>query len=152
MYSEQSKFTMVFKKKKKKLKHLLVKSICYKLLNTSCIFTFIAWNYGKCDQFQGCRLAPKNSLENGERSYCYICHVQVACHSDRIENIKKNADIINNFVEIKNDIQLCVDFDPLCEKFWMYHYKTSCRDPFGICRWKYYKNFFDTYNIFPKDD
>ena len=139
-------------KKVRKLKHIVVKSIYYKLLNTSCTFTYNAWNYCKCDQFQGSRLAPRITLENGERSYCYICPVRVAYHSDRIENLKKIVDIINNFVEIKNDIQLCIDFDPLCENFWMHHYKTIWKDRFGICRWKYLKNFVDTYNIFLKDD
>ena len=108
--------------KVKKLKHLLIKSIYYKLLNTSYIFTYNAWNYCKCDQFQGCRLKPRIKLENGDRSYCFVCGIQVVYHSDKIKNLKKIADIINNYLELKNDIQLCVDFDPLCEHFCLYHY------------------------------
>ena len=144
MYSQQSRFTMVSKKKVKKLKHLLVKGIYYKLLNTSYIFTYNAWIYCKCDQFQGCR------LEECERSYCFLCHVRVSYHSGRIKNLKKIADIINNYVEIKNDIQLCVNFDPLCENFWFYQYKTRWRNHFGICKWIYLKNYIGTFDIFCK--
>ena len=60
----------------KKIK-TLVKSVYYKLLSTSYIFTYNAWNYCKCYQFQGCRFKPRNSLESGERYYCYICRVGV---------------------------------------------------------------------------
>ena len=74
---------MISKKKVKKLKHLLVKGLYYKLLNTSYIFAYNAWIYCKCDQFQGCR------PEECERSYCFICHVRVSYHSGRIKNLKK---------------------------------------------------------------
>ena len=84
MYSQQSRFTMVSKNKVKKL-NILVKGIYYKLLNSSYIFTYNAWIYCKCDQFQACRLG------DGERSYCFICRVRVSYHSDRIENLKKNC-------------------------------------------------------------
>ena len=112
-------------KKVKKLKHLLVKSVYYKLLNTSYIFTLNAWNYCRCDQFQGCRFKPRNLLESGERYYWYICRVEVTYHSERIEKLTKIADIVNNTLEIKKDIQLCIDIDPSCENVWMYHYKAS---------------------------
>ena len=102
---------MISKKKIKKLKHLLVKGLYYKLLNTSYIFTYNAWIYCKCDQFQGCR------PEDGERSYCFICHVRVSYHSGRIKNLKKVADIINNYVEIKNNIQLCVNLTHYVKTF-----------------------------------
>ena len=138
---------MDFKRKVRKLKHLVVQSIYYQLLNTSSIFMYNAWTYCKCDEFQGCRLTPRNRLENGDRSYCFICRVRVEYHADRIENLKKIADIINNVLKIKTDIQLCVDFDPSCNNFWMYHYKTSWIDHFGECRWKYLKKYIDTYNI-----
>ena len=140
------------KKKVKKLKHLLIKSIYFKLLNTSYIFTYNAWNYCKCSQFQGCRLKPRIKLENGDRSYCFVCRIRVDYHSDKIKNLKKIPDIINNYLELKNDIQLCVDFDSLCEHFCLYHCKISWRDCFGICRWKYLKNYFDCYNIYHTDD
>ena len=114
------------RKKVKKLKHLVVnKNIYYKILNTSYIFTYSAWNYCKCNQSHGCRLAPRIKLENRDRSYGFVCHISVDYHSDKIENLKKIADIFNNYTELKNDIQLCIDFDPLCENFWLYHYKTS---------------------------
>ena len=134
-------------KKVKKLKHLLVKSVYYKLLNTSYIFTLNAWDYCRCDQFQGRRFKPRNLLESGERYYWYICRVEVTYHSDRIEKLTKIADIVNNTLEIKKDIQLCIDFDPSCENVGMYHYKTSWKDRFGFCKWKYLKNYIDSYDI-----
>ena len=134
-------------KKVKKLKQLRVKSVYYKLLNTSYIFILNAWNYCRCDQFQGCRFKPRNSLESGKRYYCCIYRIGVTYHSDRIEKLIKIADIINNTLEMKKDIQLCIDFDPSCKNFWMYYYKTSWKDRFGFCEWKYLKNYIDTYDI-----
>ena len=130
----------------KKIK-TLVKSVYYKLLNTSDIFTYNAWNYCKCDQFQGCRFKPRNSLESGERYYCYVCRVGVRYHADKMENLTKIAEIITNILEMKEDIWLSIDFDPSCENFWLYHYKTSWQDHFGICKWKYLKSYIDTYKI-----
>ena len=104
-------------KKVKKLKQLRVKSVYYKLLNTSYIFILNAWNYCRCDQFQGCRFKPRNSLESGKRYYCCIYRIGVTYHSDRIEKLIKIADIINNTLEMKKDIQLCIDFDPSCKNF-----------------------------------
>ena len=112
-------------KKVRKLKHLVVKSVNYKLLNTSYIFTLNTWNYCRCNQFQGCRFAPRNWLESGEGYYCYICRVGVTYHSDRTEKLNKIADIINNILKMKKDIQLRIDFDSSCENFWLYHCKTS---------------------------
>ena len=131
-------------KKVKKLKHLLVKSVYYKLLNTSYIFTLNAWNY---DQFQRYTFKPRNSLQSGERYYCYICRVGVTYHSDRIEKLTKISDIINNTLEMKKDIQLCIDFDPSCENVWIHHYKTSWKVRFGFCKWKYLKSYVDMYDI-----
>ena len=82
-----------------------------------------------------------------ERYYCYICGVGVTYHSDRIEKLIKIADIINHTLEMKKNIQLCIDFDPSCKRFWMYHYKTSWKDRFGFCKWKYLKHYIDTYHI-----
>ena len=86
-------------------------------------------------QFQGCRFKPRNSLENGQRY-----------HAGKMENLTKIAEIIN-VIEMKEATRLCIDFEPSCEKFWLYHYKTSCQDRFGICKWKYLKNYIDTYKI-----
>ena len=85
---------MDFKREVRKLNYLVIQSIYYQLLNTSNIFTYNAWTYCKYDEFQGCRLKPRNRLENGDRSYCFICHVWDEYHADKIENLKKIADII----------------------------------------------------------
>ena len=140
---------MVFKNKKvPKLKHLLIKPIYYKLLNTSYIFNYNWWKYCRCDQFQGCRLIPRfwpnNSLEKGDQNYCYICRIGVTYHSGKIENITKIADIIKNCIELKNDIQLCIDFDPSCK--WMYHYRKSVGYKFSS-RWRNLKDDFDTSKV-----
>ena len=55
--------------------------------------------------------------------------------------------MINNFLEIKTDIQLCIDFDTSCNNFLMYHYRTTWIDHFGEFRWRYLKNYIDMYTI-----
>ena len=93
----------------RKLKHLALRSIYYRLLNTSCIFTYNRWKYCRCDQFQGCRLKPMYSTLLGERKYCYVCRVGVDYDAEKIENIIRIADVTYNFCKIKEDIQLCID-------------------------------------------
>ena len=96
--------------------------------------------------FQGCRL--KFSTLNVERSYCFVCRVRVEFDADRIANLKKIKDIINKFHEIKISIQR---YDPTCNNFWIYHYSTSWVDRFDRFRWKYLKDYIDTYDICFKD-
>ena len=105
-----------------KLKHLALKSIYYRLLNTSCIFTYNHWKHCRCEQFQGCRLKPICGRLLREKNYCYVCPVGVTYDAERIEKLIKIVDVTYNFHEIKKDIQLCIDFDPECNEFWMYHY------------------------------
>ena len=64
-----------------------------------------------------------------------------------MENLTKIAEIINNILEMKEDIRLCIGFEPSCEKLWLYHYKRSGHDRFGICKYKYLKNYIDTCKI-----
>ena len=137
---------MDFKRKVRKLKHVVIQSIYYQLLNTSNIFTYNAWTYCKCDESQACR------LKDSDRSFCFICRVRVEYHADRIKNLKKISDIVNNFLTIKTDIQLGIDCDETCNNFWMYHYKTSLMDCFGFCTWQYLKNYIDTYTIYFLDN
>ena len=65
----------------------------------------------------------------------------------KIEKLDKIADITYNFHEIKEDIQLCIDFDSTCDEFWMYHYRKSWKTRFGTCKWTYLKNYIDYYMI-----
>ena len=106
----------------RKLKHLALRSIYYRLLNTSFIFTYNRCSYCRCDQFQGSRLKPMYSTLLGERNCYYVCRVEVGYDAEKIENIIKIADVTYNFCKIKEDIQLCIEFDSTCDKFWMYHY------------------------------
>ena len=128
-----------------KLKHLALKSIYYRLLNTSCIFTYNHWKHCRCEQFQGCRLKPICGRLLREKNYCYVCPVGVTYNAERIEKLIKIVDVTYNFHEIKKDIQLCIDFDPECNEFWMYHYKKSRRTRLGHCYWRYLKNYIDDY-------
>ena len=53
--------------------------------------------------------------------------------------------IHHNFLDIKKDIQLCIDFDLTCNEFSMYLYKTSYITGLGNCKWPYLKSFIDKY-------
>ena len=116
-----------------KLKHLVMKSIYYRLLNTSCIFTNRRWIYCRCDQFQGCQSKPVNDMLADE---------------ERIKNLRKITNVYNNLLNIKEDTQLCIDYDSTCDKFWIYHFKTIYKPRFGDCKWYYLKNYLDEYNYF----
>ena len=86
----------------RKLKHLALPSVYYKLLNTSYIFTYNRWRYCRCDQIQGCRSKPINGMI-ADRNYCYVCRIGVTYNEEKIKNIKKISLIHNNFLEIKKD-------------------------------------------------
>ena len=130
-----------------KLKDLAMKSSYYRLLNTFCIFTNSHWIFCQCDQYQGCQSKPVNGML-ADKSYCYICHVGVIYVEERNKNLRKIADVYNNFLNIKEHIQLCIDFDSTCDRFWMYHFKTSYKTRFGDCKWRYLKNYIDECDYF----
>ena len=131
----------------RKLKHLALKRVYYRLLNMSCIFTYNRWKYCRCDQFQSCPLKPMWSTLDGEKNYFFVCRVGITYDAAKIEKLDKIADITYNFHEIKEDIQLCIDFDSTCDEFWMYHYRKSWKTRFGTCKWTYLKNYIDYYMI-----
>ena len=81
------------------------------------------------------------------KKFCYVCRVGVTYDAERIEKLIKIADVTYNFHEIKKDIQLCIDFDPKCDEFWMYHYKKSGKRRLGHCYLRYLKNYIDDYMI-----
>ena len=78
-----------------------------------------------------------------DRSYCYICLVGIIYDKERIKNLRKITNVYNNFLNNKEDIQLCTDFNSTCDKFWKYHFKTSYKTRFGDCKWCYLKNYID---------
>ena len=123
------------------LKRLALTGIYYKLLNTSYIFIFNGWTNCSCDQFQGCWLKPLWSTLNGERNYCFVCRVGIIYNAEKIQKLTKIADAFNNYREIKKDIQLCVDFDPECDKFWLYHIRITKRGKFNKTYRRYLSNF-----------
>ena len=65
-----------------------------------------------------------------DRNY-YVCRVKVTYDEEKIKSLKIIAFVCNNFLEIKEDIQLCIDYDPSCKYFWMYHYRTTLVTGFG---------------------
>ena len=80
-----------------------------------------------------------------DRNYCYVCRVGVTYNEEKIRFIKKISLIHNNYVEIKRDIQLCIDFDPNCDEFWLYHYRKSYQTGLGKFKWCYLKSYIDEY-------
>ena len=120
------------------LKRLALTGIYYKLLNTSYIFIFNGWTNCSCDQFQGCWLKPLWSTLNGERNYCFVCRVGITYNDDKIQKLTKIADVFNNSWCY---IQLCVLFDPECDKLWLYHYRITKRGKFNKTYWRYLSNF-----------
>ena len=69
--------------RQRKLKHLALPSVYYKLLNTSYIFTYNRWRYCCCDQFQGCQSKAKNGMI-ADRNYSYVCRVGVTYNQEKI--------------------------------------------------------------------
>ena len=52
-----------------------------------------------------------------DRNYCYVCCVKVTYDEEKIINLRKIASVHYNFIEIKKDIQLCIDYDQLVRIF-----------------------------------
>ena len=125
-----------------KLKHLTLSSVYYKLLSTSYIFTYDRWKYCRYNEFQSCTSKPINCII-ANRNYCYVYRVGVTYNEEKIRNIKKMSLIHNYFLEIKKDIQLCIDFDSTCNEFWMYHHKTLYITRLGSYKWRYLKSYID---------
>ena len=78
------------------------------------MFTNSCCIYYQCDQFQGCWSKPLNSML-ADRNYCYVCRVGVTYDEEKIKNLRKIVDVTNNFLNIKEDIQLCINFDSRCD-------------------------------------
>ena len=82
------------------------------------------------------------------RNYCYVCRVKVTYDEEKIINLRKIASVHYNFIEIKKDIQLCIDYDPCCEDFWMYHYRRTVKRGFRITiyfQWEYLSSWINQY-------
>ena len=50
-----------------------------------------------------------------DRNYCYIYRVGVTYDEEKIKNLRKIVDVTNNFLNIKEDIQLCINFHSRCD-------------------------------------
>ena len=112
----------------------MLPSVYYRLLNTSYIFTYNSYLYCRCDKFQGCRTKQTNGMI-ADRNYFYVCLVKVTYNEEKVKSLKKMAIIHNNFLEIKKHMQLCIDFDPSCQDFCIYHYRKTSET--GLCNFKW---------------
>ena len=112
--------TFVICQTARKLKHLALEEIYFQLVNTSMIFTYASWRYCKCDEFSGCRIKPRHKRLTAERNCCFVCRTKITFNIDRIYKINKIKKIINTYLDLKEHIQLCIDFGH--EKFWFYVY------------------------------
>ena len=72
-----------------------------------------------------------------DRNYSYVCLVKVTYDEEKIKSLKKIAFIHNNVLEIKKDMQLCIDLDPSCKDFWIYHYRKTSETGLGNFKWQY---------------
>ena len=88
----------------RKLTHLALKSVYYRLLNMSYIFTYNSVLYCWCNKFQGCRTKPVNGLI-ADQNHCYVSRVKVTYDEEKIKSLNKIACFCNNFLDIKEDIQ-----------------------------------------------
>ena len=102
--------------KQRKLKYLAFPSVYYRLLNTSYVFRYNSILYCRCDKFQGCRTKPINGMITN-RNYFYVSRVKVTYDEEKIINLRRIASVHYNFIEIKKDIQLCIDYDQVVRIF-----------------------------------
>ena len=89
--------------KPRKLKHLALRSVYYRFLNTSYLFTYNSFLYFRCNEFQACRAKPINGMI-ADRNYCHVCRVKITYDEEKIKSFKKIAFVCNNFLAIKQDI------------------------------------------------
>ena len=119
--------TFVICRTASKLKHLVLRVVHYQLVNTSLICMNANWNDCECDKFSGCRVKPRHRRLTAERNYYFFCRTRITFHIDRIYRINKIKNIINTFLELKEHIELCIDFGH--KKFWFYGYPKMNRYP-----------------------
>ena len=122
-----------------KLIHTALREIYFQLLITSLIFTCNSWNKCCCHEFQGCRLKPLHQRLSGKGNYCFICRVRTTYNIDKIYKLKRITEIFNTYRQMKEDLQLCIDFG--CDNFWLYDYKTNGKRKFGETYGGCLKNF-----------
>ena len=113
----------------KKLKHVALKEIHYQLLNTCLIITYNGWNKCLCYTFQGCCLKLRHRRLSGERNYCPIRQIRTTYNIKKTYKLDKISDVFNTYLEVKTDLQLCLNFG--CENFWLYNYKSYSKRKFN---------------------
>ena len=118
-----------------KSEHMAIWQIYSELINTCVIFACNSLEKCCCDQFQGCRVKSLVSWLDGERNYFFVCRVKVAYDINKIYKITKITQIINTYLEIKEDLQLCIDFG--CKNFWLYYFQPNV----GIKKKKFSKTY-----------
>ena len=76
---------------------------------------------------------------SGERNYCFICRVRTIYNIDKIYKLKRITEIFNTYHQMKEDLQLCINFG--CDNFELYDYKTNGKRKFGETYGRCLKNF-----------
>ena len=118
-----------------KLEHIALWQIYGEFINTCLIFTYNSLKKCYCDQFQGCRMKPLASWLNGKRNYCFVCRVRVAYNINKIYKITEITEIINTHLQIKENLQLCINFG--YKNVWLYCFQTNLE----IKKKKFSKNY-----------
>ena len=74
-------------------------------------------------------------MVSGERNYCFVCRVRLAYGINKIYKITKITQITNTYLQIKEDLQLCINSG--CENFWLYCFEPNV----GIKKKKFSKTY-----------
>ena len=119
--------TFVICQTARKLKDLALEEIHYQLVNTNTIFTYASWSYWECDKFSGCRVKPRHRRLTAEKNYSFISRTRITFNIDKIYRKNDIQNIINTFLNLKEHLQLCIDFGH--EIFWFYDYPKMNRYP-----------------------
>ena len=67
-------------------------------------------------RISGCRLKPRYRRLSGEINYCLTCQLRIIYSIDKIYKIKKIPVIYKTYIELRNDLQQCLDQG--YKKFW----------------------------------
>ena len=87
-----------------KLKHIALKEIHYRLLNTVLIIHTEAKEYCHCYAFSGCRQKPHFQNLAGARNYCYICRLICEYLPNRVERLRSIQETWQLYLKLNEDL------------------------------------------------